>query len=123
MGRDKIRGSFFCLLVSLTILVGVLLEFLSHHVGVCFNCLFDIVKMSLKERKEQDKVSKAMARQKDFEKKETLINLISNYPEIWDKTNVYYRDRNLQNIKWKEVSDIMKLPSKCCSNNSNCLKD
>lgn len=68
--------------------------------------------MSLKDKKDQEKVLKAQMRAKEGEKREDLISLIFNYRAIWDKASPDFRDRQLQAVKWEEIAKIMKMSSK-----------
>lgn len=65
--------------------------------------------MSLKEKMEKNKILKANSRKKDIEKKETLINIIRDYPEIWNKADSNYRDRGLQSAKWETIAVEMQM--------------
>ena len=37
---------------------------------------------------------------------EALINLVCQYPALWDKQDAMYKDSNYKEAKWKEIADM-----------------
>ena len=42
---------------------------------------------------------------------EVLINLVQQFPALWDKQDPKYKDGNYKDAKWKEIADILGLGS------------
>ena len=40
---------------------------------------------------------------------EALIELVCQYPALWDKQDVMYKDSNFKEAKWKETAEILHL--------------
>ena len=40
---------------------------------------------------------------------EALIDLVCQYPALWDKQDVMYKDSNFKEAKWKETAEILLL--------------
>ena len=40
---------------------------------------------------------------------EALINLVHQYPALWDKQDAKYKDSNYKDAKWKDISEILCL--------------
>ena len=40
---------------------------------------------------------------------EALIDLVSQYPALWDKQDAMYKDSNYKEAKWKEITEILCL--------------
>ena len=40
---------------------------------------------------------------------ETLIDLVCQYPALWDKQDAVYKDSNYKEAKWKEIVEILHL--------------
>ena len=40
---------------------------------------------------------------------EALINLVHQYPALWDKQDAMYKDSNYKEGKWKEIAEILHL--------------
>ena len=41
---------------------------------------------------------------------ESLIDLVHQYPALWDKQNSKYKDSNYKDAKWREISEILGVP-------------
>ena len=41
---------------------------------------------------------------------ESLINLVCQYPALWDKQNSKYKDSNYKDAKWREIAEILGVP-------------
>ena len=41
---------------------------------------------------------------------ESLINLVRQYPALWDKQNSKYKDSNYKDAKWREIAEILGVP-------------
>ena len=41
---------------------------------------------------------------------EALLDLVHQYPALWDKQDAKYKDRNYKDAKWKEIAEILCLP-------------
>ena len=40
---------------------------------------------------------------------EALIDLVHQYPALWDKQDAMYKDSNYKEAKWKEIAEILHL--------------
>ena len=40
---------------------------------------------------------------------EALINLVHQYPALWDKQDMMYKDSSYKDAKWKEIEEILHL--------------
>ena len=40
---------------------------------------------------------------------EALINLVHQYPALWDKQDTMYKDSNYKEAKWKEITEILHI--------------
>ena len=40
---------------------------------------------------------------------EALINLVHQYPALWDKQDNMYKDSNYKEAKWNEITEILHL--------------
>ena len=40
---------------------------------------------------------------------EALINLVQQYPALWDKQDIMYKDSSYKEAKWKEIAEILHL--------------
>ena len=40
---------------------------------------------------------------------EALIDLVHQYPALWDKQDAMYKDSNYKEVKWKEIAEILHL--------------
>ena len=40
---------------------------------------------------------------------EALIDLVCQYPALWDKQDVMHKDSNYKEAKWKEIAEILHL--------------
>ena len=40
---------------------------------------------------------------------EALINLVCQYPTLWDKQDMMYKDSSYKDAKWKEIAEILHL--------------
>ena len=38
---------------------------------------------------------------------EALINLVHQYPALWNKQDAKYKDSNYKDAKWKEITEIL----------------
>ena len=38
---------------------------------------------------------------------ESLIDLVHQYPALWDKQNSKYKDSNYKDAKWREITEIL----------------
>ena len=41
---------------------------------------------------------------------ESLINLVHQYPALWDKQNTKHKDSNYNDVKWREIAEILGVP-------------
>ena len=41
---------------------------------------------------------------------ESLIDLVCQYPALWDKQNAKYKDSNYKDVKWRETAEILGVP-------------
>ena len=41
---------------------------------------------------------------------ESLIDLVCQYPALWDKQNSKYKDSNYKVAKWREIAEILGVP-------------
>ena len=41
---------------------------------------------------------------------ESLIDLVCQYPALWDKQNSKYKDSNYKDVKWREIAGILDVP-------------
>ena len=41
---------------------------------------------------------------------ESLINLVCQYPALWDKQNAKYKDSNYNYANWRKIAEIMGVP-------------
>ena len=41
---------------------------------------------------------------------ESLINLVRQYPALWDKQNSKYKDSNYKDAKWREIAETLGVP-------------
>ena len=39
-----------------------------------------------------------------------MINLVCQYPTLWDKQNTKYRDSNYKDVRWREIAEILGVP-------------
>ena len=39
-----------------------------------------------------------------------MIDLVCQYPALWDKQNVKYKDINYKDAKWREIAEILGVP-------------
>ena len=40
---------------------------------------------------------------------EALIDLVWQYPTLWDKQDMMYKDSSYKEAKWKEIAEILHL--------------
>ena len=40
---------------------------------------------------------------------EALIDLVHQYPVLWDKQDIMYKDSSYKETKWKEIAEILHL--------------
>ena len=40
---------------------------------------------------------------------EALIDLVHQYPALWDKQDAMYKDSNYKEARWKEIAEILHL--------------
>ena len=40
---------------------------------------------------------------------EALIDLVCQYPTLWDKQDMMYKDSSYKDAKWKEIAEILHL--------------
>ena len=40
---------------------------------------------------------------------DALINLVHQYPALWDKQDANYKDSSYKDAKWKEIAEILCL--------------
>ena len=43
---------------------------------------------------------------------DAFINLVCQYPALWDKQDARYKDNNYKEAKWKEIAEIYALTRK-----------
>ena len=41
---------------------------------------------------------------------ESLIDLVCQYPALWDKQNSKYKDSNYKDAKWREIAETLGVP-------------
>ena len=41
---------------------------------------------------------------------ESFIDLVHQYPALWDKQNSKYKDSNNKDTKWREIAEILGVP-------------
>ena len=41
---------------------------------------------------------------------EALIDLVCQYPVIWDKQNTKYKHSNYEDARWREIAEILGVP-------------
>ena len=41
-----------------------------------------------------------------------LIDLVCQYPGLWDKSDPQYKDQNYKDAKWMEIATILQTPGK-----------
>ena len=41
---------------------------------------------------------------------ESLIDLVRQYPALWDKQNSKYKDSNFKDAKWREIAETLGVP-------------
>ena len=41
--------------------------------------------------------------------REALIDLVQQYPTLWDKQDIMYKDSSYKEAKWKEIAEILHL--------------
>ena len=41
---------------------------------------------------------------------ESLIDLVRQYPALWDKQNSKYKDSNYKDAKWREIAEALGVP-------------
>ena len=41
---------------------------------------------------------------------ESLIDLVCQYPALWDKQNSKYKDSNYKDAKWREIAEMLGVP-------------
>ena len=39
-----------------------------------------------------------------------LIDLICQYPALWDKQHTKYKDSNYKDVRWREIAEILSVP-------------
>ena len=54
---------------------------------------------------------------------EALIDLICQYPALWDKQDTTYKDSNYKEAKWKEITEILCLTKEDVIKKWKSLKD
>ena len=54
---------------------------------------------------------------------EALINLVHQYPALWDKQDAMYKDSNYKGAKWKEITEILHLNKEDVIKKSKSLMD
>ncbi|KAK7919087.1 hypothetical protein WMY93_010371 [Mugilogobius chulae] len=54
---------------------------------------------------------------------ETLINLVSTFPELYDTTSRFYRDRNKKDLAWRRISERVGQPEVWCRAKWKGLRD
>ena len=40
---------------------------------------------------------------------EALIDLLQQYPALWDKQDMMYKDSSYKDAKWKEIAEVLHL--------------
>ena len=53
---------------------------------------------------------------------ESLIDLVHQYPALWDKQNSKCKDSNYKNAKWGEIAEMLGVPKMMPSRNGNLYK-
>ena len=41
---------------------------------------------------------------------EALIDLIFQYPALWDKQHTKYKDSNYKDVRWREIAESLSVP-------------
>ena len=41
---------------------------------------------------------------------ESLIDLVHQYPPLWDKQNAKYKYSNYKDVKWSKIAEILDIP-------------
>ena len=41
---------------------------------------------------------------------ESLIDLVRQYPALWDKQNSKYKDSNYKDAKWRQIAEMLGVP-------------
>ena len=41
---------------------------------------------------------------------ESLIDIVRQYPVLWDKQNSKYKDSNYKDAKWREIAETLGVP-------------
>ena len=41
---------------------------------------------------------------------ESLIDLVCQYPALWDKQHAKYKDSNYKDAKWREIAEVLGVP-------------
>ena len=42
--------------------------------------------------------------------REALIDLVHQYPALWDKQHSKYKDSNYKDARWREIAEILSVP-------------
>ena len=50
---------------------------------------------------------------------ESLIDLVHQYPALWDKQNSKYKDSNYKDAKWREIAEMLGVPKDDAIKNGN----
>ena len=45
---------------------------------------------------------------------EGLIDLVHQYPALWDKQDAMYKDSNYKEARWKEITEILQPQQRRC---------
>ena len=53
---------------------------------------------------------------------ESLINLVHQYPALWDKQNSKYKVSNYKDAKWREITEMLVSLKMMPSRNGNLYK-
>ena len=53
---------------------------------------------------------------------ESLIDLVCQYPTLWDKQNSKYKDSNYKDAKWREIAEMLGVPKDDAIKNGNLYK-
>ena len=40
------------------------------------------------------------------------MDLVSQYPGLWDMSDTLYKDQNYKHVRWMEIANILEIPSK-----------
>ena len=54
---------------------------------------------------------------------EALINLVHQYPALWDKQDAMYKDSNYTETKWKEIAQILHITKEDVIKKQKSLRD